>query len=183
MLMYILKHSQIRRKIPFFVIFHIYALASKHPVNACFCGKHLHSHKETVPVKIIAERFQGRLICIIQQRVARKNTHCLAIDGVRCFSSSAKLIIVNGRKIIMDQRACVDHLDRSHKRFDDRFVPSEQAVCLKHQDRTKPFSSGFHAVHKSIIQCFGAILFFRQKRSDHILYVFDLFRHHFIKIL
>ena len=60
-------------------------------------------------------------------------------------STAAKIIIVHTRKVVMNKRVCMDHLDRRGQAADIS-VPTHTFRGSKNEACTQPFSSGAHRV-------------------------------------
>ena len=66
--------------------------------------------------------------------------------------AAAQIIVVEGRKIVVNQRVCVQHLQGAAQFFHSRWQPTSRRNTLHHarrfhaENRTQPFATGKNAV-------------------------------------
>lgn len=66
-------------------------------------------------------------------------------------STAAKIIIVHAWKVVMNERVCMDHLDRCRQAADIS-LPTHTFRRRKDKACTQPFSSGAHRVLHSLAE-------------------------------
>src|SRR5699024_4035141 len=81
---------------------------------------------------------------------------------------SPVIVIIDSRKIVVDQRMGMDHLDRRHKRLRQTLVPAEQAAGFQKKYGAQTFSSGAHTVVHGFRHGSGKSCFLRQPAADHL---------------
>ena len=106
-----------------------------------------------------------------EQRIACKNRRGLVELYVTRRKSTTHIIIVHGRKIVVDQRIAVNHLDCRRDPQSAGFVHTEQLSARNDQEWTDPLATREARVSNGLHQPRSQFLMQRQQRIQHFVYV------------
>ena len=139
------------------VIFHIYALSPQHAPDPGLFGQDLEGFGCSLHLPgIFCQRktFKRRLICIIQQSVSCQDRCGFSEYDMGGLLSPAVFVIVNSRKIVMDQGMGMNHLNGCHKRLRQFFLSPEDVIHLSQENRPQTFPPCFHTVIHGFYEIF-----------------------------
>ena len=91
------------------------------------------------------------------QGIAGQNRRCLVELDVTCRLTAPQVVVVHRRKIVMDQRVGMDHLDSACRRDRRVHVTTAQMVGRQHQQRPHPLAWRKEAVPDCIPQSLGTV--------------------------
>ena len=94
----------------------------------------------------------------------------------------AQIVIVNGRKIVMNQGMGMDHLNSRHKRLTHLSLTAKQKIRFLQKQRTQPFAACSHAVIHSFRQTGGKTGFLWQIAFQYFFRLGCLYSQFILKI-
>ena len=88
----------------------------------------------------------GSLIGEVQQGVAGKDCHAFSVDDMCGLAAAAVVVIVHGRKVVVNKRIGVNHLQSCHEGFCQLPAASVDVADAGDQERAQAFAAGHGAV-------------------------------------
>ena len=136
----------------------IHHLASDHPVD-CACGVgDLPDNRQARRAGNIGQ-FRQNLITTSHERIAREDRHGLAKNFVARGHPSAQIVIVQRRKIVVDERVCVNHFDGARKRQQHSSSASHTLPGSQNKNGPDPLASRKHGITHSTVNRRGFLRF------------------------
>ena len=120
--------------------FQIHHLTTHQPRCSRHQGKlshHLQQPFSRNPCTAHGHHFEGPA----EQSIASENGHGIAVDLVVGGATTAQIIVIHRRQIVMDQRHGVDHLQGHCRRHRQRGITADQLTGCKAENRSEPLAS------------------------------------------
>src|SRR5579872_2219419 len=157
--MNVLQHANVRLAMLSFEIDH---LAANHSVDGTGTASYFFDDAHSRCCRA-TQTGQG-FVCLGLQRVARQNGDSLAKNFVTCGPSATQIIIVQGGKVVVDERVGMQHLERCAQIFNSRWKRSgHHPASFQTENGPQSFAAGENTVPHGLVNGNGMLRGRRQQ--------------------